>query len=117
MLTETGVVMVAAIVILVAFLSFTMGLLVRRGSDQDLIGQLEEELDRRQLVCPPEVAHEPAPLGEPVIAVVPADRLVMGPADMADTTWDMTPVPAGDLEIWTARLTVSNEEFLAGLFE
>lgn len=48
MLSEKQVVVVAAVIVLVAFISFTVGLFCRRNSDAELIGEQDAELDARQ---------------------------------------------------------------------
>lgn len=132
-MTRLDVVVVAGIVAAVAFLCFTMGLLVRRSSDQDLIAELEQELDARQQLRPQEIAHEPAlpPVEEYIRGRMVASRR-LGPAwdaykqqlaatEAADTTWDLpalrTP-PQGFIALpdWHAPLEeVGIEEHVAAM--
>lgn len=108
-MTKVDYVVVAGIVAFVSFVCFTMGLLVRRSEDQELIRQLEDELDARQEAMPPEIAHEPVivpRLGTFIRPDVPARETMAGfntqiaatgPMWLyrsagrvaADTTWDL----------------------------
>src|SRR5271155_4918995 len=59
LVTRVDVVVIAVLVVMVGVVCYTIGLFVRRASDQDLIADLYKELDARRAEMPPEIAHEP----------------------------------------------------------
>lgn len=69
-----GHILVAAVIIvIVAAVAFTFGAWYGIGSNAELIGELERELDARKAEPPAELAHEPDEvLGEPENVEAPA---------------------------------------------
>lgn len=134
-MSKMDVLVIAGIVALVAFVCFTMGLLVRRAADQDLIQELEAELDARQPVMPPEIAHEPVTVGRVVETVnevlVSFQAMGMMPSEAAATTWDLpaitertgfialpdwhAPLEGNDLEEHIAVMGAELQEYVAAL--
>jgi hypothetical protein len=110
-MTGVQVVVVAGIVILVAMVALFTGIWYGEGRNAELIAELEAELDARQMVMPPEVAHEPA-WGRPAAPVVVQA--------LADTRWDLAPVRdrlAGidDLDVWMVTAFADMDQFMGKL--
>jgi hypothetical protein len=109
-MTGVQVVVVAGIVVLVAMVALFTGIWYGEGRNAELILELEAELDARQLVMPPEVAHEPAwrPAAPTVVQA------------LADTMWDLAPVGdrlAGidDLDVWMVTAFADMDQFMGKL--